>query len=112
MSRRNLNAYWCKVCGHYIVTVDLDEGVTPMFLACRVQGEPNDPANTCTGTMQSMMYPPHPWPKTDGFGVAIPTEPTWEWYKPDERELARMRRKDPAGYEHVRKGGLLLRKRT
>jgi hypothetical protein len=90
--RARKNAYWCEDCRGYVVTLDVDKGVTPMFLACRVKGEPDDPANDCKGTMRSMMYPAPPWPKHDGFGSEIPTEPTWEWY------------------EHVRKGGLLLRR--
>lgn len=111
MSERK-NAYWCKTCHGYIVTEDVDEGVTPMFLTCRVHGEPGL-ANPCKGQMVSMMYPAEPWPEHDGNGDPIPTVPTWEWYKPDERELRRYRRKrDAATLEHVRKGGLLLRKRS
>lgn len=26
------NAYWCSKCKGYTVTVDVDDGVTPMFL--------------------------------------------------------------------------------
>lgn len=49
------NAYYCETCCGYIVVVHVDEGVTPMFLACRVLGDPTDPANTCKGRMRSMM---------------------------------------------------------
>jgi hypothetical protein len=103
------NAYWCPECHGYVVTIDLDEGVTPMFLACRVLGEPKDPANTCTGRMHSMMYPEEPWPAEDGYGNPIPTVPTWEWYMPDAAELRKMGRE---GREHARKGGLSLRQRN
>lgn len=107
-----LNAYWCESCNGYIVTIDIDEGVTPMFLACRVKGDPADPGNDCRGRMHSMMYPALPWPATDGFNTAIPTVPTWEWYKPDAQEMKRYRRRgDAETIEHVRKGGLLLRRR-
>ena len=112
-SRNRKNAYFCDTCHGYIVTIDLEEGVTPMFLTCRVKGEPRTPENDCLGRMHSMMYPDEPWPDRDGYGNEIPTEPTWEWYKPDEQELKRMRRKgDEAGIEHVRKGGLMLRQKT
>lgn len=105
------NAYWCRECKGYVVTIDVDEGVTPMFLACRVKGDPTDDANDCKGMMHSMMYPAEPWPATDGFDAAIPTIPTWEWYMPDEAELERYRREgDMAMLEHVHKGGLALRK--
>ena len=100
------NAYWCDSCHGYIVTVDRDEGVTPMFLACRVKGDPRAPGNPCAGQMRSMMYPKQPWPATDGYGNAIPTTPTWEWYAPDAAERAAL---DDASLEHVEKGGLLLR---
>jgi hypothetical protein len=103
------NAYYCEECRGYIVTIDRDEGVTPMFLACRVKGDPADASNDCKGTSRSMMYPPEPWPEKDGFGKAIPTEPTWEWYAPDSDERKRLRRHDPGTFDHVDRGGLLLR---
>ncbi len=105
------NAYWCPQCEGYIVTIDLQEGVTPMFLACRVKGEPSDPGNDCRGQMRSMMYPDLPWPAEDGYGNPIPTEPTYQWYRPDLSERNRiLRANDGSTWEHLRKGGLLLRK--
>jgi hypothetical protein len=105
MARKN--AYYCDACRGYVVTVDRDEGVTPMFLACRVKGEPTDARNRCKGQMVSMMYPPEPWPEKDGYGAQIPTTPTWEWYSPDADERAAL---DDATSAHVEKGGLLLRR--
>lgn len=102
------NAYHCGECHGYVVTIDVDDGVTPMFLACRVLGEPSDPANLCDGQMSSMMYPDEPWPATDGYGTEIPTEPTWEWYKPERVEYLGLSR--PAK-EHCDKGGLSLRQK-
>jgi hypothetical protein len=110
MSTGRKNAYYCWDCQGYVVTIDRDEGVTPMFLACRVKGEPTDPANDCKGRSTSMMYPDEPWSEKDGYGNPIPTEPTWEWYSPDAAERKRLKRKDPGTFEHVQKGGLLLRK--
>lgn len=101
------NAYHCPQCRQYVVTIDRDIGVTPMFLACRVLGDPSEPDNVCKGSMRSMMYPEEPWPVMDGFGVIIPTEPTWEWYKPDDEEFAGL--DDEGTREHVSNGGLLLR---
>lgn len=106
MSVGEKNAYFCDDCHGYIVTVDRDEGVTPMFLACRVKGEPTDPENDCEGTSRSMMYPGEPWPEEDGLGHPIPTEPTWEWYTPEAEEILTL---DVESVDHVRKGGLLLR---
>lgn len=100
------NAYYCEDCRGYLVVVHADDGVTPMFLACRVKGEPTDPANDCKGRSHSLMYPTEPWPEKDGFGTAIPTEPTYEWYAPDERERRTLK---PDTLDHVERGGLLLR---
>lgn len=103
------NAYWCESCGGYIVTIDVDDGVTPMFLSCRVMGDIG-PENTCHGKMRSMMYPDEPWPVEDPAGIPIPTIPTWEWYMPDPKEVKRLKRKNRELYEHIHKGGLVLRK--
>lgn len=104
MSKNRKNAYWCADCHGYIVTIDVDEGVTPFMLACRVKGEP---PNDCGGMMRSMFYPEEPWPAEDGYGHPIPTEPTWEWYEPS---LAWARRQGDGMLDHVKKGGLALRK--
>lgn len=127
MSVGDKNAYWCPECHGYVVTIDVDQGVTPMFLACRAKGEPSNPLNDCTGQMHSMMYPEEPWPDEDGYGDRIPTEPTWEWYRPTSiadrvRHAAvagayarpgrpRRHRQLTETEEHVAKGGLLLRPR-
>lgn len=90
------NAYLCDVCGGYTTTIDVDDGVTPMLLACRASGE----EGKCTGMARSLGYPSGPRPD------AIPS-PAWEWYKPGDLELMQI---DQELFEHVRKGGLLLRK--
>lgn len=104
------NAYFCQTCQKYIVTVNIVEGVTPMFLSCRA-------AEGCEGRMTSCMYPPHPWPEEDGFGNKIPKEVTHEWYMPDEIEMKRLRKKARHGdlnaaseLDHYERGGLALRK--
>jgi len=85
------NAYRCKKCHRYSVTVHADQGVTPMFLGCLHEG--------CDGQGVSAMYPPEPWPA----GI---DEATHEWYRPTEKELKKV---SPAELQHVRQGGLLLR---
>lgn len=109
MSAGEKNAYYCETCGGYIVTIDIDDGVTPFMLACRVKGEPRSEGNDCNGMMESMFYPKPPWPARDGYGHEIPTEPSYEWYTPTGAELKRMRRRERDLYEHVRQGGLVLR---
>jgi hypothetical protein len=93
------NAYQCQKCKGHVVTVHVDPGVTPMFLACRVNGEPAARVEDviCDGQMVSGMYRPF----SEELG-----EPTYEWYTPEKREYSRLpfRTKD-----HVDMGGLLLR---
>lgn len=75
-------------CGYWIITVDREAGVTPMFVKC----------GHCGGTATSRMYK-----------VGAGLEPTHEWFRPTkESDL-------PKGYslrgvaDHLRNGGLLLR---
>lgn len=91
------NVYTCQRCGAVLVTVDRDEGATPMFMTC---GRYNP--HGCGGMMHSAMYPKGPRP------AHIPA-PTHEWYAPDDRERKRLRRTEPALYDHVAQGGLLIR---
>lgn len=92
-----LNVYACTPsigvverpsCGYWIVTVDRDAGVTPMFVKCGHCGE----------TATSRMY-------KVGDGL----EPTHEWFRPASADEL------PDGYtvggvaSHLENGGLLLR---
>ena len=97
-----VNGYRCKDCGKHTFVVHVDNGVTPMFLACRAEGvEPADAE--CKGRGVSLMYPPPPTPPHIVEAVA------WEWYKPTRRELREM---DTAMLDHVKRGGLMLRPLT
>jgi hypothetical protein len=89
------NAYACPVCGGLTVTIDVDPGVTPAFLACRAAGD----VDLCTGVARSFWY------RVNGLPIG---EPAWEWYRPTEQEARRL---DPYSRSHVGMGGLLLRKR-
>lgn len=90
-----MNAYRCPDCGRVLLTVDVNEGVTPMFLACR-----KTPG--CRGMSVSSGYPDTPPPTSLG-------EPTHEWYRPSQQEFDAM---EPAQQHHVLQGGLVLRERT
>lgn len=92
------NAYVCAKCCKPTVTVDVDEGVTPMFIGCRA-------TEGCDGMAQSMMYPKHDRP------AHIPA-PTFEWYKPTEAEAAEADKEYPGSLEHWKQGGLFMRPRT
>ncbi|MBN8995919.1 MAG: hypothetical protein J0H94_11900 [Rhizobiales bacterium] len=84
------NIYVCERCKGHIVTVDRDEGITPFVLACRA-------TEGCLGPMRSSMY--RVFDQDIGAG--------FEWYKPEAAEAAGL---PPAYAEHVRSGGLLIRK--
>lgn len=88
----DVNAYECDDCGRYTVVVHVDQGVTPMFLACRA-------TVGCTGRAHSTGYQLDP--------SQLPG-PEWEWYRPTGFELRAL--SFPA-QDHVRQGGLILRKR-
>lgn len=91
------NVYRCPD-GHLTVTKDVDDGVTPMFLACR-----HDGTTDCGQRAVSAGYPEGPMPaellerfETYGF----------EWYAPTVKWA---RRKGTEMLAHVQKGGLVLR---
>lgn len=92
------NVYTCTSCGRHLVTVDRDRGTTPMFIGC------GDHAHGCRkGMMGSAMYPRSPRPAWLGA-------PTHEWYRPRGAELERIQKREPRVWDHVRRGGLLLRR--
>lgn len=102
MSRRGeVNGWTCDRCGETTYCVHVDDGVTPMFLACRAHGE----AGSC-GMGTSLMYPAPPVP--DHVIAAV----RWEWYSPDPKEKTTLYFEDPPVFDHVDKGGLLLRELT
>lgn len=81
--------YVCQTCGYKIVTIDVDEGVTPFMIECKREN--------CNGDMYSSFYKVNPF-----------LEPTYEWYKPkiedyseEDRELMR---------DHIENGGLDIRR--
>lgn len=108
MREPKLNIYVCEF-GCHNVTVDVDRGVTPFMIRCEFRGKPGRPLNLkyaengrCIGTAQSCFYPRGTKPTHIG-------EPTHEWYRPEEAELAKLSEPER---EHVAQGGLLLRPRT
>lgn len=83
----NRNSWTCERCKVALWTVDVDEGVTPMIIACRVDG--------CGGEAVSACY------RVGGPGAAPPA--THRWVRP--RSLARL---EPGDRQHVEAGGLIL----
>lgn len=78
------NKYTCDVCGASIVTIDKNEGVTPMFIQCSgIWG--------CPGKMVSSMY------------MNVSGEPTFEWRNPTPEEYRKL---SHAMKMHIDRGGL------
>ena len=86
------NFYTCVACSAVMVTVDVDEGTTPMLIDCWVGG--------CDGVAYSGWYEPKPV----GAGAA-----KWEWYRPTKKETRGFSKEVKL---HCSLGGLLLRPRT
>lgn len=92
MSKGKKNVYVCQSCKKSIVTIDIDEGVTPFMIDCEATKD-------CKGTMYSSFY-------GDDCQSLVPE---FEWYKPtcfdqypEEYREAMM--------EHVNDGGLDIRR--
>ena len=88
MSKGKKNTYRCNTCGLFVITEDIDEGVTPFAIGCRA-------TEGCKGMMYSSFYQ---CPQ-NLFAM-------WEWYTPETLDGL-----DPATREHVEQGGLILRRR-
>lgn len=88
MDRRN--CYTCTVdkCGWFVITVDADEGVTPMFIECR----------RCGGDARSSFYRVADWMRN--------ATPNAEWRKEMPASYTKFERKISA--EYAQKGGLFL----
>lgn len=85
-SENKTNIYECTACFRPVVTIDRDNGVTPMFIACPV----------CKEMSHSHMYL-----------VDQSLRPTHEFYRPPFSTFKKL-----FGSEqyHVGQGGLMLRK--
>lgn len=83
MSKGEKNGYRCESCGHLHVTIDLDDGTTPMLMSCP----------KCGGRSVSQFY-----------RIDQSLEAAGCWYK------AKIKRTmSSAVKEHIRLGGLMHR---
>lgn len=82
------NIYVCERCSGHIVTVDLEDGVTPFLIRCEA-------TYACEGMMKSSFY------RVQDQTIRA----SHEWYRPTI-----VMHIDQWEREHVAKGGLLLRK--
>lgn len=107
--KEKMNLYICEH-GCHNVTVDVDKGVTPFMIKCVREGDKNRPLDlakskngVCIGTAKSSFYP-----KEIDEQYAYPV-PTHEWYRPELSEYSKLNEYEK---DHVKEGGLLMRKRT
>lgn len=87
-----INRYTCENCRKSIVTVILEDGTTPAFLECEFGCDVNFKMVSSFYRIPQEMHPLEP--------------NQYEWYKPKK-----LKGLDPHTRQHVRMGGLLLRKR-
>jgi len=103
-----INVYTCQTCRRDIVTIDIDDGVTPFMVTCPECG--NEAFSHCYEVNQQL-------------------RPQWEWFRPTEDQLVELTREELAAIqannaapvtiteddavlcnrEHLEKGGLFLR---
>lgn len=88
------NGYLCDTCESGFLSIDVDEGTTPMFSPCFA-------TEGCEGQAHSMGYPAGPPPEVLG-------DPIIMWYKPDPSEYNTL---DPELIIYAERGGL-IRKAT
>lgn len=82
--KNRVNCYTCEL-GHITKTQDIDAGVTPMMMQCRV----------CGGVSRSHYYKDIE-PELKVHGV---------WYRPTLKQVMKMR-KNPSMIDHILMGGL------
>lgn len=80
------NRYTCNTCGQSIITVNTDNGTTPFGISCKFSG--------CNGVMFS-----------SGYQIDQSLDADFVWYKPKS-----LKKLDKQTRDHVRKGGLLLKR--
>lgn len=91
MSTNRINVYTCPK-GHKTVTIDTDEGVTPMFLSCMQKDD--DGKRNCIERAVSA-----------GYRCDQSLMPEYEWFRPTSTKGMSRDMK-----EHINKGGLDFRK--
>jgi len=107
--KEKMNIYICEH-GCHNITVNVDKGVTPFMMKCLREGDAKRPLDkskskngVCVGMAKSCMYPERINDAQD-YPVA-----KHEWYRPDNQEYSAL---NNAEKDHVRNGGLLIRKIT
>ncbi len=87
---RRINVYVCPKCKGETITINAVDGLTPFLIKCRSVGG-------CHEEMAQSSF----------YRVDQNLIPTYEWYRPDQAELAGL---DEGVRDHVQRGGLILRR--
>ena len=89
MSKGNKNVYVCQVCGKGVVTIDIEDGVTPFMIGCKA-------TEGCEGDMYSSFY---------DVDQSLPAQ--FEWYRPTISQYPQ----EAQGFmrKHIEQGGLEIR---
>lgn len=90
------NVYKCNA-GHLTVTIDRDEGTTPFAIAC-----PKCPKKPTLGVDSDDYFA-----KSAFYQCGQHLQAEYEWYKPGKEEIKKLGKWEK---EHVKKGGLIMRK--
>ena len=90
MSKGKKNVYVCQLCGGSVVTIDIEDGVTPFMIGCKSTAG-------CDGDMYSSFY-----------SVDQSLSPQFEWYKPTIDQYPKEHQE--AMRHHIENGGLEIRK--
>lgn len=85
-----VNCYRCDRCDSTTKTIDVDDGVTPLFHQCEYCGN---------YFARSTAY----------HDIAPKQKPTQEWYRPSLKETLKWRGKNDSMLKHVLNGGLDVR---
>ena len=86
MSKGKKNAYVCDKCKKHIITIDVDDGVTPFMIECKA-------TKNCDGSMYSNFY---------SIDQSMPAQ--LEWFMPKSSEGYSMEEKT-----YFLEGGLDIR---
>ena len=86
--RGQVNTYVCETCKEEIATINLNTGVTPFTISCRIE--------SCPGYMRSGFY------RLPKGSITV----RYAWFRPCTAEFAKL---PIETQEHILTGGLILR---
>lgn len=86
--KNKINGWICERCRKVHVCIDVDSGITPFIIKCKM-------TQSCNGIAYSCMY-----------RLVTNLPPQFEWYRPKPEENFEG---NSALIEHINRGGLIIR---